>query len=204
MKVDKAEVLELAVEFLATIQSSSGIDPSARRTAYATGFKDCARESVLFLGRTGSVPRQTVHDLTSHLLRISDTKHIYPPVRETSVKGDFSPELHFTSTPVLSSGSFQGNTSFHRDSASPELDKTPAILSTDVIGASVQISHFPVCNISLGSDMFLDSTRSISPISDTSYSDKSASLSSSVSSANSGSELVFKLVAKEEPVWRPW
>ena len=67
-RLDKADILELTVGHLATLEHQQrSVTMATEVNGYKKGFKDCARETITYLSSTRSLDTDTLFQLNNHL-----------------------------------------------------------------------------------------------------------------------------------------
>lgn len=200
LKATKAEVLEHAVDFVGTVLDGQSSTPKARQTAYTDGFKDCTEEVLLYLARTGSASKHTMHALKRHLRNVHDKGQKSTSTGPVGAKKEFLLHLQCTCAPdaelhsKLWFCSFHEITDFNNNNALAMTDSTLSTASADVK------KNFPLAS-SLKMPISISLSKESTP-------PKTDENSGNKNSPDLGSaarlEVKAEMKVKQEPIWRPW
>ncbi|XP_053376434.1 enhancer of split m8 protein-like [Mercenaria mercenaria] len=209
VKMDKAEILELAVAHLSQLQQQQPKSSSANHvSSYRAGFRECRKETVRYLSSATQVSSPLLQDLDNHLHNVCDTSRQNEVIMSSAARRhSFVPERLCTSSPTIDLPPAPAFSPFCRNSMfSP-------ISSVDIRGDRV---HSPL------DSMFVNSmSRASSPCSAPSPAPSTCSSAASDSSISgisvncvdsnsdfdgiaSKSDIVLGHVIKQEAPWRPW
>lgn len=225
VKLDKAEILELAVAHLAQIQQLPNSACAANHVpSYKTGFRECTRETIRYLSSATMMPNPVLHDLDNHLHTVCEISSHRSNANMPSVATlhGLLPERHCTSSPSLD----------RLSSASPMLSSASSLLNP--FGRS-RILFSPVSPIDLREHLLQSSMDSgfysnlaspsgsassmaspalsvcCSSVSDSSAvdidansSDVGSDIDESAMSVDSKSDFALCNVIADEKPWRPW